>query len=618
MAFEAARFEDRLDLGVEFDAARLHGFHLTLVGRDLLGEEGVDGVVRREARDEGGDGRLRRLGEPLLGGLAALLPVFALAGAGGGAGGGVDLAEANFFLRGVGVPAGVVVIRSVAHRRQQLPVGASAERDGGDGLAEFRAAAVDDAVLVADHVAHDRFEDHAVFAALGFEFDPGVAVARRREAEVAAEVEVLVLVLDRLVVRAGRRERGLKLELAVDEERGGAASAEQQAMLAGGKLHDAEGAEQVRMAAFGAHAGVDVFLGHAREAEGRGDVAVGDLRSLLRPDVGGRLPGFAEFDAHLAVRDGGPVDLRGLADDFRRLGGLHAAGAVVAGVGARSDLRDLILGDRGQGGGEAVGDLLGRHERAMQADLIDRAAEAAVGEAALRGADPHGRIVDDRFGRRLSVHVPRALDLLAVDPAADALRLAELITDGDVVPATVVGEAGRGGPAVPLHALAGGRREEEVQAGGVVEHAQAHGPVLVARVGGLRVGAALADDRGVLAFAQSVGSYPGLDRQRVAVLEIEEAVRAGVLDLDTGALTVEGGGLVLLLEARVVRAAGAGLFEGHAADGGEFGEDGAIEIPDRDRLGFGEGRETEEQRGETTHLQVGQGRGGRGSAGGVD
>jgi hypothetical protein len=42
-----------------------------------------------------------------------------------------------------------------------------------------------------------------VFAALGFEFDPGVAVARRRETEVAAEVEILVLVLDRLVVRAG-------------------------------------------------------------------------------------------------------------------------------------------------------------------------------------------------------------------------------------------------------------------------------------------------------------------------------------------------------------------------------------------------------------------------------
>ena len=184
-----------------------------------------------------------------------------------------------------------------------------------------------------------------MFAALGFEFDPGVAVARRRETEVAAEVQVLVLVLDWLVVGARGRERRLHLQLAIDEEGGGTATAEQQAMLAGGKLHDAEGAEQVRMAAFGADAGVDVFLGHAGEAEGRRGVAIGGRRRLLRPDVGGRLPVFAEFDAHLAVGDGGPVDLRGLAGDFRRLGGLHPAGAVVTGVGAGADLGDLILGD---------------------------------------------------------------------------------------------------------------------------------------------------------------------------------------------------------------------------------------------------------------------------------
>jgi len=51
------------------------------------------------------------LRQPLLRGLATLLPVLALAGAGGGAGGGVDLGEAGFFLRGVGGPAGIVVGR---------------------------------------------------------------------------------------------------------------------------------------------------------------------------------------------------------------------------------------------------------------------------------------------------------------------------------------------------------------------------------------------------------------------------------------------------------------------------------------------------------------------------
>ena len=66
-----------------------------------------------------------------------------------------------------------------------------------------------------------------MFAALGFKFDPSIAVARRGEAEVAAEVEVVVLRLDRLVVGAGRREGRLELELAVDEERRGSASAQE-------------------------------------------------------------------------------------------------------------------------------------------------------------------------------------------------------------------------------------------------------------------------------------------------------------------------------------------------------------------------------------------------------
>ena len=113
MALKAARFEDRLDLGVEFDAARLHGLHLALVGDEFLCEEGVDRVVRREACGERGHRGLGRRGKPLLRGLAALLPVVALAGAGGGAGGGVDLAEAGFFLCGIEFPEAVVVGQSL-------------------------------------------------------------------------------------------------------------------------------------------------------------------------------------------------------------------------------------------------------------------------------------------------------------------------------------------------------------------------------------------------------------------------------------------------------------------------------------------------------------------------
>ena len=227
VALEAAGFEDGKDLGVEIHAAGLHGFHLTLVGDDFLGDEMVDGVVGREVGGERRDGRLGRLGEPLLRGFAAFLPVVTLAGAGGGTGGRIDLGETRLFLGGIGGPAGVVIGRSVGRRRQELPISASRERDRGDGFAELGTAAHDGRAFDADDEPDDGFEDDAVFAALGFKFDPSIAVARRGEAEVAAEVEVVVLRLDRLVVGAGRREGRLELELAVDEERRGSASAQE-------------------------------------------------------------------------------------------------------------------------------------------------------------------------------------------------------------------------------------------------------------------------------------------------------------------------------------------------------------------------------------------------------
>ena len=272
-------------------------------------------------------------------------------------------------------------------------------------------------------------------------------------------------------------------------------------MFAGREFDGRERAEEVGVAAFGAHAGVDILFGDARKTEGGCDVTVRYGGSFFRPDVGGRFPVFAEFDADLALGDRGPVDLRRLADDFGGLGGLGAASAVVAGVGTRADLGDLGFRDGRKGGGEALGNLFGRHQRTMQADIINRAAEAAIGEASHGGADPHRGVVDHGRVGRLAIHVPGTFDFLAVDPAADALGFAEFVTHRDVVPATVVGEAGGSRPAMPLDTGAGRRSEEEVEAGAVVEHAQAQSPVLVARIGGLRIGATLADDIGVLAFA---------------------------------------------------------------------------------------------------------------------
>ena len=246
VALEAAGLEDGLDLGVEFDAAFFHGLHLALVGDDLFGEEMVDRIVRGEAGGQSRHRGLRRAREPLLRGLAALLPILALAGAGGGAGGGVDPREALFFLRSIRGPAGVVVSRGFSGRRKQLPIRTPRERDRGDGLAEFGSTA---GALFVDDVTDDRFQNHAVFAALGLEFRPSVTVARRGETKVAAEVEIVVLRLDRFVVGAGRREGRLRDELAVDEERRGAAASEQEAVLAGGEVHHAEGAEEIRMSA---------------------------------------------------------------------------------------------------------------------------------------------------------------------------------------------------------------------------------------------------------------------------------------------------------------------------------------------------------------------------------
>ena len=272
-------------------------------------------------------------------------------------------------------------------------------------------------------------------------------------------------------------------------------------MFAGREFDGRERAEKVGVAAFGAHAGIDILFGDARKTEGGCDVTVGYDGSFFRPDVGGRFPVLAEFDADLTLGDRGPVDLRRLADDFRGLGGLGAAGAVVAGVGTRADLGDVGFRDGRKGGGKACGDFSRWDEGAMEPDVINRAAEAAIGEASHGGADPHRGVVDHGRVGRLAVHVPGTFDLLAVDPAADALGFAEFVTHRDVVPATVVGEAGGSGPAMPLDTGAGRRSEEEVEAGAVVEHAQAQSPVLVARVGGLRIGATLADDIGVLAFA---------------------------------------------------------------------------------------------------------------------
>jgi hypothetical protein len=84
---------------------------------------------------------------------------------------------------------------------------------------------------------------------------------------------------------------------------------------------------------------------------------------------------------------------------------------------------------------------------------------------------------------------------------------------------------------------------------------------LVARRGGLGFGATFANDIRPLAASQSFRFHPCLERDGIPVLEVEDAVGARVLEAQMSAFSIEGCGLVLFLEPRVVRTTGSSLFE---------------------------------------------------------
>ena len=274
VALEAAGLEDGLDLFVEVDAALGRGDRLRTVGDDLLGEEVVDGVVGREAGGQGGDLHFRRSGEPVGGGLPASRPIFSRGLAERGARGGIHGRKPLLFSRLVERPADVVIDdpRRLLRRKQE-PLLRALRGPGRDRLAELRPTTR----LGVDDVAHHGLERDAVFAALGLEFAGRVAVARRGEAEVAAEVGELVLRLDRLVVRAGRREGRDGDLLAVDEQRRGAAGAQVQTMLPRRQGHRRVGTQEIGVRSCGAHARVHVLVRDAEEAERRGLIAFRDL-----------------------------------------------------------------------------------------------------------------------------------------------------------------------------------------------------------------------------------------------------------------------------------------------------------------------------------------------------
>ena len=382
VAFEAIAFEDGPDLPVEIEVGL--AADLGAVGGQFIGDEGVDGVEGRKAlravNKAGGEGRHRDLGrgpQPSLSRLAALSPVVRLRGAGVRAVPVVEGGQADFLLGGVAGPARVIVGRRRRAGSQQAPGLAACQRDRRDRLAQLRPSAR----LRVDHVTDDGLERDAVFATVAREFAPCFAVARWREAEGRPQVEELVLHLDRLVVGAGGRKGGGQHQPVVDEERRGAAPAQEQPVLAGRQGHLRAGAEEVGTAAVAADAGRDVKVGRAEETEGRRRVAFRGRQDLARPGVLLWLPSGRELDQDLARShlvpggEGTRLDHGG-----RALRGLVARrrGAVVAGVRAGVARRRYRDGERGQGGPETSGEFLGRERPPMHGDLIEPPREAVV------------------------------------------------------------------------------------------------------------------------------------------------------------------------------------------------------------------------------------------------
>ena len=150
-----------------------------------------------------------------------------------------------------------------------------------DGFAEFGAAAT----FRAEDVSDDGFEGEVVFASAAFELAPCVTVSRWSEAEVASEIEEVVLDFDGFVISTRRREGRAEHVFVVDEEDGGTAGTEENAVFTGGEVYFCECANQEGIVAGGAHAGFHVFVRDAEEAEGWCVIRFGGCERVLGPEV---------------------------------------------------------------------------------------------------------------------------------------------------------------------------------------------------------------------------------------------------------------------------------------------------------------------------------------------
>lgn len=245
-----------------------------------------------------------------------------------------------------------------------------------DGFTEFGAAPA----FCAEDVADDRFEGEVMFASGAFELAPGITVAGRGEAEVAAEIEEVVLDFDRFIVCARRREGSAEHVFIVDEEDGGTAGAEKDAMLAGGEGYFREGANQEGIVSGAAHTGFKVFVWNSEETEGRCVIGLGGSERIFWPEVRGGIPVFADFDDDAVWWRFCPIDFwcgdgvwnLGFGRFFWRIGDIVSRG-LWADFGERG-----LRGWR-EGCDETGGEFGIRDEGAVEFDFVELASVAAAG-----------------------------------------------------------------------------------------------------------------------------------------------------------------------------------------------------------------------------------------------
>ena len=309
-------------------------------------------------------------------------------------------------------------------------------------------------------------------------------------------------------------------------------------------------------------------LGHPLSVEKHAGRAARPHRDLLRALWQGDVAADPHDERCCAV---GPqarfvVSLRQVGEGEERAGErLRGTAATEIPTAVRHTLDDLAehggLGHRGECDDRnrrhglvhhpAGGDPLWRHDRAMNRHVVEQTRKRVGHVAVDRGADPDLVIVDHRRLRGGAAEIPCARHGLAIDVAADRIRLAERVAHGDMVPAGARGEAFVGDPAMKILCVSlpvVGVAKEKTRPGQAAGCREPQGPVLV--VGGdLRVRcASLADDVDLLAVGEFERVHPGLERNGVAIRELElgEPGRAARNFQDAATGPEEGGGVFFL------------------------------------------------------------------------